>query len=290
VTSGVFLDNLLCWTLQAGAVVGAGAAFQWLLRAEDPRGRLWFGQALLAVCLLLPLVQPWRSPLVVVPEVTPQPVAVEVAPPPPPAPRTGGGATVSPLQSPPAMVQEIDVSALPESLQGMVREKLTPFQGRHYSREVNQEIASLLKDLDRHLIVMPLAQSPPTAPGADYPLRLFVRLLDEPQGIPAQPSPPATPGVQRIRVGEGVQASGLLFKVEPEYPPMARAARISGVVRFNVVIGADGRIQHMTLVSGHPLLVPAAQEAVRQYRYRPVLLNGQPVEVVTVVEVPFAMP
>jgi TonB family protein len=104
------------------------------------------------------------------------------------------------------------------------------------------------------------------------------------------PPPPPTPaGVQRIRVGAAVQQSNLLHFVPPEYPPLARQARIQGVVRFNVIIGKDGHISNIILISGHPLLVPTAQEAVQQWVYRPTLLNGDPVEVATVVDVQFAL-
>ncbi|MBC8167310.1 MAG: energy transducer TonB [Bryobacteraceae bacterium] len=110
---------------------------------------------------------------------------------------------------------------------------------------------------------------------------------------PLQPPPPPPPGTylvpSQIRVGGNVQAAKLVRKVEPVYPPLAMQARIQGVVRFNVVTGKDGRISNMTLVSGHPLLVPSATESVRQYEYQPTLLNGQPVEVVTQVDVNFTL-
>jgi protein TonB len=94
---------------------------------------------------------------------------------------------------------------------------------------------------------------------------------------------------KQIRVGGNVQAAKLINQPKPSYPPLARQARIQGVVRFNAVIGRDGSIQNLTLVSGHPLLVPAATEAVRQWRYQPTLLNGEPVEVVTVIDVNFTL-
>ena len=96
--------------------------------------------------------------------------------------------------------------------------------------------------------------------------------------------------VQRIRVGAQVQQSNLIQQVNPVYPPLARQARIQGVVRFNVIIAKDGRISQILLISGHPLLVAAAQEAVKQWVYRPTLLNGDPVEVATVIEVQFMLP
>ena len=75
----------------------------------------------------------------------------------------------------------------------------------------------------------------------------------------------------------------------PVYPPLAQEARISGVVRLNAIIGTDGTVQNLTVASGHPVLVPAALEAVKQWVYAPTLLNGQPVEVVTQIEVNFTL-
>jgi TonB family protein len=102
-----------------------------------------------------------------------------------------------------------------------------------------------------------------------------------------QSAPPPTP--QRIRVGGSVQERKLLQHPEPVYPPLAQQARISGVVRLNAIIGKDGTVQNLTVTSGHPLLVPAAMEAVKQWVYAPTLLNGQAVEVVTQIDVNFAL-
>jgi protein TonB len=86
-----------------------------------------------------------------------------------------------------------------------------------------------------------------------------------------------------------VQANNLVHKVQPAYPPLARQARIQGTVRFTATIGKDGHIIDLSLVSGHPLLVPAATEAVQQWIYRPTLLNGNPIEVVTVIDINFTL-
>ena len=93
-----------------------------------------------------------------------------------------------------------------------------------------------------------------------------------------------------IRVGGGVQQSRLVRKVDAAYPPLALQARISGNVMLSAVIGRDGTITNLQVISGHPLLVPAALEAVKQWVYQPTLLNGEPVEVVTQIEVPFQLP
>jgi protein TonB len=112
-------------------------------------------------------------------------------------------------------------------------------------------------------------------------------------GNAAPPPPPvkeekkATPS--RIRVGGNVQQANLIRKVTPLYPPLAKQARIQGVVRFTAIIGKDGTIQNLQLVSGHPLLVEAAKQAVSQWQYKPTLLNGDPVEVVTTIEVNFTL-
>jgi TonB family protein len=92
-----------------------------------------------------------------------------------------------------------------------------------------------------------------------------------------------------VRVGGAVQAAKLVEKPEVVYPPMALQARIQGTVRFNVIVSPEGRVENATLISGHPLLVPAAVVAVRAYRYQPTLLNGVPVHVITQVEVPFVI-
>ncbi len=81
----------------------------------------------------------------------------------------------------------------------------------------------------------------------------------------------------------------LVRKVIPVYPPIARSARISGVVRLIGTIGKDGAIQNLEIVSGHPMLARAALEAVRQWVYKPTLLNGIPVEVVAPIEVNFTL-
>jgi protein TonB len=97
----------------------------------------------------------------------------------------------------------------------------------------------------------------------------------------------ATP--QRVRVSAGVTSGLLVRKVNPVYPPLARQARISGTVILHAVISKDGSITGLSLISGHPMLAPAAIDAVKQWKYKPYLLNGEPVEVDTEVQVVFTL-
>jgi TonB family protein len=87
-----------------------------------------------------------------------------------------------------------------------------------------------------------------------------------------------------------VQAARILNRVQPVYPPLARQTRISGTVRLHAIIGKDGTIQSLEVMSGHPLLQQAALDAVRQWRYQPTLLNGEPVDVDTTIDVIFSQP
>jgi TonB family protein len=112
---------------------------------------------------------------------------------------------------------------------------------------------------------------------------------------PPPPPPPPSPRAnsqqapQRINVGSNIQQANLIRKVDPVYPPLAQQARIQGVVRFTAIIGKDGSIQNLTLVSGHPLLIESARQAVKQWLYKPTLLNGELVEVITQIDVEFAL-
>jgi len=198
-----------------------------------------------------------------------------VAPPPPPPP-----------PPPPAAVQPVKVV------------KVVPRQfdaGRLMApKQIPKEIAMIKED------EMPAAASagvvggvPGGVPGGTAGGVIGGIIGSVPTAAPPPPPPvkeapkPVTP--KQIRVGGNVQSAKLINQPKPAYPPLARQARIQGVVRFNAVIGKDGTIQNLALVSGHPLLVPSATDAVRQWRYQPTLLNGEPVEVVTQIDVNFTL-
>jgi protein TonB len=107
-------------------------------------------------------------------------------------------------------------------------------------------------------------------------------------GVGGAPPPPK-PTQTRIRQGGAVQAAKLVNRVQPQYPPLARQTRISGTVRLHALISKDGSVQQLEVMSGHPLLVQAALDAVRQWRYQPTTLNGEPVEVDTTIDVIFSL-
>jgi len=94
---------------------------------------------------------------------------------------------------------------------------------------------------------------------------------------------------QRIRIGGAVQMAQLETQVAPVYPDVARQARIQGIVRLDAIISKEGAPLSLEIISGHPLLQQSALQAVSQWRYKPTLLNGQPVEVVTTVDVVFTL-
>ena len=105
-----------------------------------------------------------------------------------------------------------------------------------------------------------------------------------PKAEPPKPTPPS-----RIRIGGNVEAARLIHEVQPQFPLLASEARIGGTVRLTAIIGRDGTVQDLSLVSGQPLLVKAAMDAVKQWVYKPTYLNGAPVEVVTEVDVNFRL-
>ena len=86
-----------------------------------------------------------------------------------------------------------------------------------------------------------------------------------------------------------MQAMNQIYAPKPPYPPQAKQDRIQGTVKLNVVVSKEGTVQDIQTISGHPLLVPAALDSVRQWIYKPTLLNGNPVEVATVVDVNFTL-
>ncbi|MFN7922409.1 MAG: M56 family metallopeptidase [Bryobacteraceae bacterium] len=178
------------------------------------------------------------------------------------------------------VIGQVNVDGLTADLRETVRARLSPFVGMRLTPEVNREINSIISsaragrvvwgtDAQGVTVLSVSLEAPRTASGADFE--------------------PATDGTKRIRVGGNVQSSKLISKPAPEYPALAKQARIQGTVRFNVLIAKDGTIKALSLVAGHPLLVESAQKAVSRWQYQPTLLNGEPVEVITVIDVNYTL-
>jgi protein TonB len=123
-------------------------------------------------------------------------------------------------------------------------------------------------------IVSSAARAPGTVPAAEAASR------ETPKPAPAPARPP------RISV---VRLATPIHKVDPVYPVLARQARVSGIVELLGVLGTDGRIHELKVLRGHPLLIGAALEAVRQWIFEPTFLNGQPVEVAAPITVNFIL-
>jgi periplasmic protein TonB len=102
--------------------------------------------------------------------------------------------------------------------------------------------------------------------------------------VAAQEASPAP-----IKVSPDVAREFIVQRVAPVYPPLARQARIQGTVTLNIVIGKSGDVRSMQLISGHPMLAPAAVEAVKQWKYRPYEQDGEAVEIETTVQVSFKL-
>ena len=105
--------------------------------------------------------------------------------------------------------------------------------------------------------------------------------------VTRSPEPPPPAPIIRVRAGGRVQPAALLRRVEPVYPQIAKQMRVSGAVELEGVIGTDGHIRELRVVSGHPLLTRAALDAVSQWTYAPTRLNSDLVEVITTITVIF---
>jgi protein TonB len=124
-------------------------------------------------------------------------------------------------------------------------------------------------------IISRLAMTPPPMPAPT------VRAVETPKPVASAAAP--------VKVGGKVQEARLMRRVIPAYPALARQARVSGTVQLLGVIAKDGTVQKLQVLSGHPLLIDAAVSAVRQWVYRPTLLNGEPVEVICPIDVHFTL-
>ena len=185
-------------------------------------------------------------------------------------------------------IQAIEISGLSEEAKSQLLAQLPAHQGDTLSLGDFVKVIDAVRSFDSHLAVS-IGNLP-----SGFDIR--IRPQDSAGGMmsPFDGAAPPPPSVSvappsAIRVGGNVQQTNLITKVTPVYPPEAKAARVQGLVRFNATIGPDGHVQNLKVVSGPPMLVNSAVDAVKQWVYKPTLLNGQPVTVVTVVDVNYTL-
>jgi TonB family protein len=203
--------------------------------------------------------------------------------------RSGG----PPLQGKP--IKGIVVNGLSEQAKEDLLARLPVHAGDILTSDLITDIDMALGKYDRRLGVATFADNgEPMIQIAPQDSREFARAVNGgyaplPPGAPAELETGA-PGAGRIRVSGNVEAANLISQVEPVYPPLAKQARIQGAVVLSAIIGKDGHVRDLKLVQGHPLLVPAALDAVRNWVYRPTTINGEATEVRTEININFNLP
>ncbi len=186
-------------------------------------------------------------------------------------------------------LKQINVLGLTDDARTRLMSRVPVHVGDVLADDTYQSVVAAVHDYDEHMMVgvrtdkddtvSLVISAPGTSTGA---------LAGAFGALTPEPPPPAN-GMKRINIGGNVQSSKLVSQARPAYPPLAKQARISGVVKLQAVINADGTMKNLAVISGHPLLIPAALEAVRQWVYAPTLLNGDPVEVLTQIDVNFTL-
>jgi TonB family protein len=180
-------------------------------------------------------------------------------------------------------VTSISVRGLDDAQKNALLALLPVHIGDQVTTDLFTKLYGVVHDFDEHLKISMEGRSASEQ----------VLVITAPELVAPAPPPPPQPsravpsGAQRI--GGNVMASQLVSQEKPTYPPLAKAARVQGTVRLETLIGKDGHVENLQMVAGPPLLVKAAMDAVQQWVYKPTLLNGNPVEVITTVDVNFTL-
>jgi TonB family protein len=172
----------------------------------------------------------------------------------------------------PFTLKSIEIEDLSTSARDELLQRLPIHVGDTVDGDVMQSVAGTVRAFDEHLHAWARADTG------------VVRIVLMPQvtGLVQSDAP-------RIRIGANVQQAKLLVKVQPVYPTEAKAQRIQGVVRLQATLDKSGKVEDLKVLDGDPLLAAAALDAVRQWQYQTTLLNGDPVGVVTEVDVNFTL-
>jgi TonB family protein len=174
-------------------------------------------------------------------------------------------------------VKSIETVGLPEDARRELLSKLSERIGAVLTSETMTAMAKIVRDFDEHLNM-----SLNVISGEEAVITILAPM--------SSPAPPAVSGSGgAIKVGGNVQASKIVRQPRPVYPAEAKEARLQGVVKMMAIIAKDGTIKSLEVISGHPILVPSALESVRQWVYQTTLLNGEPVEVQTQIDVNYTL-
>jgi TonB family protein len=169
----------------------------------------------------------------------------------------------------PRTVTKIEVVGLSDSVRSELLARLPVHEGDTMDMQSMARIMSAVREFDEHLVTSTRSN------GTETTIRIQAPYAPAPEGSAA--------------VNTAAGGPTLVRKVNPAYPPLAKQARISGEVHLSAIIAADGTVKKLEVISGHPLLVPPALEAVKQWVYQPTLLNGNPVDVKTEITVTFTL-
>ncbi len=187
----------------------------------------------------------------------------------------------------PSKIVSIEVSGLSEQARADLLAALPVHVGDAFSPDAMNRTYLAVRAFDSHLLLTGRTdKNHETTLSISTPDATVAAALGSTPG-----SGPQTRGTpRRVQIGGNVQAAMLIDGPKPAYPPIAMQARITGVVHLHVIISTEGNVQSITVIPpAHPLLTTPAMEAVRQWRYKPTKLNGEPVEVDTTVDVTFAL-
>jgi TonB family protein len=187
-----------------------------------------------------------------------------------------GYARVKPAPTRPAVITPVE---FPHEIPAHIT-ALTDIDSPDLPDSALEEKTKSLAALFGENVVRPAPEVPEPAPIPDVNKETT---KDEPPSI--EPPPPPPP----VRIGGHLQVAQIVHQVSPVYPPLARAGRIQGVVVIDAVITESGSLKEITVRSGHPMLVSAAMECVRQWKYQPAILNGVPVESPVHIQVHFRL-
>lgn len=181
----------------------------------------------------------------------------------------------------PRTLQSVEVLGLEAAQRDDLLARLPVRAGSSLNSDVMEQVTRAVREFDEHMVVST------SLAGADGVLKM---VIGSPEArMKPRALPPTGDTAGRISVGGNVQQAKLISQPRPVYPPAAKEARIQGVVKLQAVIGKDGAVQQLEVLSGHPLLVQSSLEAVQQWTYQRTLLNGAPVEVTTQIDVNYTL-